>query len=88
MPTKSTKTKLDFFFHVTDTFGNELNYCWLHRYKIKSKSIKGALIKLSKYTGLNFKNNGVYYKAKHACIAAYLVDYEIHESEYSKYKEI
>ena len=53
-----------FYFEMTDTFGGDLNYCWLKRFKINAKNLKGALIKLSKETGFNFRNNGSYYKAK------------------------
>lgn len=60
-----------FYFEVTDTFGGELNYCWLNRFVIKAKSLRGALNKLSRHTGLKFRNNGLYFKAKHACIGAY-----------------
>lgn len=66
-----------FYFEVTDLFGGECNYCWLNRFTIKAKSLHGALIKLSRHTGLNFRNNGLHYKAKHACIAAYELEYEV-----------
>lgn len=66
-----------FYFEMTDTFGTDLNYCWLHRFIINAKSLRGALQKLSRETGLKFRNNGSYYKAVHACIAAYELDYEI-----------
>lgn len=66
-----------FYFEMTDTFGDELNYCWLHRFIINAKSLRGALQKLSRETGFNFKNNGSYYKAARACVAAYELDYEI-----------
>ena len=64
-----------FYFEMTDTFGGDLNYCWLTRFAINAKNLKGALIKLSKETGFNFRNNGLHYKAKHACVAAYELDF-------------
>lgn len=63
-----------FYFEMTDTFGGELNYCWLDRYTIEAKNIRGALIKLSKDTGLNFRHDGAVYRAKRACIAVYEVN--------------
>lgn len=60
-----------FYFEMTDIFCGELNYCWLNRFEVKAKNIRGALIKLSKETGFNYKNNGLYYKAKNACVALY-----------------
>lgn len=80
--------KNKYYFEMTDTFGSELNYCWLHRFIINAKSIRGALIKLSRHTGLNFRNNGLYFKAKNACIAAYELDYEIEPHWLEKAKEI
>ena len=68
--------KNTFYFEMTDTFGDELNYCWLHRFTIVAKNIRGALIKLSKKTGYNFRSDGIHYKAKNACVAAYQIDYE------------
>ena len=66
--------KYTYYFEVTDTFGGELNYCWLDRFAIEASSLRGALIKLSRHTGLNFRHNGSYYKAKNACIGAYEVE--------------
>ena len=68
-----------FYFEVTDTFGHDLNYCWLDRFEIKATSLRGALSKLSKHTGLNFRNNGSYFKAKKACIGAYEVEWGVDE---------
>lgn len=60
-----------FYFEMTDTFGEDLNYCWLERFEIGAKSLHGALMKLSRETGLNFRFDGSTYKARNACIAAY-----------------
>ena len=67
----------EYYFEVTDTFGGELNYCWLDRFIIRASSPRGAIIKLSKHTGLKYRNNGLHNKAKNTCIAAYELDYEI-----------
>lgn len=77
----------EFYFEITDTFGSELNYSWVNRLKINAKSLHGALIKLSKHSGLKFKNNGIYYKAKNACIGAYLIDSD-YTIEKNKFEEI
>ena len=66
-----------FHFEMTDTFGNELNYSWVKRFSIEAKSLKSAQIKLSKEVGFNFQFDGAKYKAKKACIAYFLIDYEI-----------
>lgn len=33
---------------VTDTFGGEANYCWVRRYTVRAKSIRGAIQTLAK----------------------------------------
>ena len=71
-----------FYFELTDTFGSELNYSHLTRFKVFANTIRGAVIKVSKETGYNFRFNGVYYKAKKACIGL------IQIGEYSSIDEI
>lgn len=65
-----------FYFELTDTFGGDLNYCWLRRFKVNAKTLHGALCKLSKEIGLNFRNKGSYYKAKNACVGLYELDFD------------
>lgn len=67
----------EYYFEMTDLFGGELNYCWLHRFTVKANSLKGALIKISRETGYNFRDKGIYYKASKACVGLYELDYEI-----------
>jgi hypothetical protein len=77
-----------YYFEMTDTFGGELNYCWIHRFSIKANSIRGALQKLSKETGFNFRYNGMHYKAKKACVAAYEIESDIDQEWLEKAKEL
>lgn len=44
-----------FFVELTDLFGGELNYSTVNRYKIEAVSMLGAVQKLARYTGLNFR---------------------------------
>lgn len=71
-----------FYFELTDTFGSELNYCHVTRFKVYASTIRGAVGKVSKETGYNFKFNGSYYKAKKACIG--LIEF----GEYDSIEEI
>jgi len=77
-----------FYFEMTDTFGTDLNYCWLHRYIINATTERGAISKLARHTGLKFKFEGLYYKAQKACIAAYILDYEIQPEWIEEAKEL
>ena len=65
-----------FYIEMTDTFGGDLNFCWVKRFKVKSSTIRGAISKVSKETGFNFRNNGLHYKALGACVAAYEADFD------------
>jgi hypothetical protein len=40
-----------FYVEVTNTFGGEANYCWLLRFKVKAKTKRGAVVKVSKELG-------------------------------------
>lgn len=73
---------------MTDLFESDLNYCWLHRFTVKAKNVKGALIKLSRETGLNFRKKDCYYKAKHACIGLYELEYEVDDKWIDKSKKL
>lgn len=47
-----------FFAEITDTFGGEANYSWVTRHKIRAASIRGALIRLNRDSGLGFRSVG------------------------------
>jgi hypothetical protein len=51
-------TKQFFFAEITDTFGGEANYSWVTRHKIAASSVRGALIKLNRDSGLGFRSVG------------------------------
>ena len=72
---KTKKQKERFYFHLTDTYGGETNYCWIKRYFVDANSLHGALCIISRETGYNFSLycNEIYH-AKGACIALVLDD--------------
>ena len=74
---RSKKQKERFYFHLTDTFGGETNYCWIKRYFVDAYSLHGALCVISRELGYNFS---LYctdiYHAKGACIALLLESWE------------
>ena len=62
---------------VTDTFGGDANYCWVHRYHVTAKSILGAIQKLSRLEGLSFRKDygddmSARYNVPGACICAFI----------------
>ena len=40
-----------YWFEVTDTFGGEANYCWVHRYIVHATSMTQAVRKVNKIEG-------------------------------------
>ena len=53
--TRNKRKKNLYIIEMTDTYGGEPNYCWARRYKTESVSIVGAVTKLSKHYGRNFR---------------------------------
>lgn len=47
-----------FFVEITDTFGGEANYSWVTRHKVKASTIRGALIRINRDSGLGFHSVG------------------------------
>lgn len=90
------KQKERYYFHLTDTFGGELNYCWIRRYWVDAYSLHGALCIVSRELGYNFSLycNDIYH-AKGACIAIcfeswetidYMQQYDV--ASFSAYKNV
>ena len=42
------KMKNIFFVEVTDTFGGEANYTWVHRFKVHANTERGAMRKIER----------------------------------------
>ena len=52
------KTTRFFFVEITDTFGGEANYSWVTRHKVRAASVRGALIRINRDSGLGFRTAG------------------------------
>ena len=66
-----------FYAEITDTFGGEANYCWVHRYLINAKSFRGAVTKLTRASGYNMRKVEDHgdmrrYNVPNACICAFV----------------
>ena len=44
-----------FFIEITDTFGGEANYSWVTRHKVKASTVRGAICKLARASGLSWR---------------------------------
>ena len=51
------KFKNVYFAEITDTFGGDANYSWVTRHKIHANTIRGAVNKLSKDSGMAWRIN-------------------------------
>jgi hypothetical protein len=47
-----------YYVEITDTFGGEANYSWVTRHKVRASSIRGALIRINRDSGLGFHSVG------------------------------
>lgn len=68
---RDKRKKNTYIIEMTDTYGGEPNYCWARRYRTESVSIVGAITKLSKYYGRNFrKTYGDEFEARYNAVGA------------------
>ena len=54
---RNKQKKNTYLIEMTDTFGGEPNYCWVRKYQTCSVSIRGAVAKLAKHYGGNFRQD-------------------------------
>lgn len=62
---------------VTDTFGGEANYSWVKRYLVTANTQRGAILKLSRHYGGEWRNayhagDISRYDMKGACICCFM----------------
>ena len=83
-----------YFVEVTDTYAGEANYSWVHRFKVKASSEIGAIRKVGKYIGVNFRKDYstgdmMRYSSKSKCSCAFVDEYNAlcHDS-YSNVAEL
>ena len=46
-----------YFVEITDTFAGEANYSWVKRLKVKANTMRGAVNKVSRYSGMAWIRN-------------------------------
>lgn len=49
-----------YLIEVTDTFGGEANYSWATRHLIRASSVRGAVSRFSRLSGMNWRSVGCY----------------------------
>lgn len=83
-----------YYVEMTDVFGGEANYSWLHRFLVKASTPLGAIRKVTKETGYPARKvwdtgDTIRYNVPHTCIC-YFVSYSEGEEEkqYSTIKHL
>jgi len=72
-----------YFVEVTDTFGGEANYCWVHRFKVSATTERGAMRKVERrlpYSGGVYKDMDTgdmqRWNWRNACVCAFVEHYD------------
>jgi hypothetical protein len=66
-----------FFIEITDVYGGEANYSWVTRHVLRAKTARGAANKLSRLSGLNWRNVGCdRYDSKSGATCAFIREYD------------
>lgn len=78
--------KKHYYLEVTDLFCGELNYSFVQRFTVESVSIRGAIAKLSRHIGLNFRCyfNGGYdaiYHSTSKLTGVYIEEYDTNDAD-------
>lgn len=81
--------KQEFLIYITDTFGGELNYCWVTKFKVSATTERGAVWKIARATGLKFRHcYDEIWKAKDACVGLVFDDVEYPQYDYDEAKDL
>ena len=75
------KLKNTYFVEITDTFGGDANYSWVTRHKIHANTIRGAVNKLSRDSGMTWRINSNYgdmlrYDSKSGATCFFISEYD------------
>jgi hypothetical protein len=76
-----------YFIEVTDTFGDELNYCWIRRYAVRATTERGAMRVVGNHEGVFMNCDGYKWKFVNACIAAYVVE-DVQDEDVCRYEKL
>ena len=62
---------------ITDTFGGEANYCWVKRFTVKAKTMRGAINKFARANGGGWRfdygdSESARYNLSGACVCLFI----------------
>ncbi len=80
---------MHYFVEITDTFGGEANYSWVTRHKVKASSVRGALIRINRDSGLGFHSVGCdRFDSRSGATCAFINEWDDREhGDYSRVSE-
>ena len=78
-----------YYIYLTDLFCGELNYSWVTRLKVKANTERGAISKVARRSGLNFRKyyEGTYHSSTRLT-GLVIDDEEYPQYDYSSAEEI
>ena len=93
LKSKGYKMKNFYFVEITDTYSGEANYSWVTRLKVKASTMRGAINKVAKHTGIQWRKEGGYgdmlrYNSKSGATCFFILDWQDDEHDMYSYKEI
>ena len=80
-----------YYAELTDTYGGEANYSWVTRFSLDAKSDLGAIQKLSRNIGMNFRKDWddgdtVRYNSKSGAMCLFLSAWD--DDQHNQYSRI
>lgn len=73
-----------YYIEVTDTFSGEANYSWVTRHIIKGTSLRGAVSRFSRLSGINWRFDGIKYVSKSGATCFFIEEYNAeYHADYS-----
>lgn len=80
-----------YFIEVTDTFGGEANYSWVTRHKVCASSVRGAIIRINRESGLGFRRTDdmgdcVRYDSRSGATCAFVSQWD--DAEHGNYSRV
>lgn len=64
-----------YLIEVTDTFGGSANYSWVTRHVIKGNTLRGAVNRFSRLSGINWRFDGIKYVSKSGATCFFTEEY-------------
>lgn len=65
-----------FFVEITDMFGGEANFAWVTRHKISAKSIRGAVQKIARRSGLHWRFDGIKWVSESGATCMFVEEFD------------